>query len=1028
MTVQFRVLGPPQVVRNGRVAPLGGPKQQALLALFLLRPNRFVATDWLVDALWDARPPASARTTLRTYVAGLRRAVEPERSHREPPRVLRSHPGGYELRVDADAVDAIRFAALVDRAADALAAGQAAAAERTYTEALALWRGEPLAGVADLAVVRPEAARLAELRLSAEEGRLTAAVAAGRHAALLPELRRFVSAHPLREGVRAQLMLALYRSGRQTEALAVFDEGRRILAGEYGLDPGEQIRAVHRLILTQDVPQDRSSPAKAGRPAPMEHDGAPLVGRDAELERLRETLDAATGRGGRVLTLVGEAGIGKSSLAAALGARAAAAGVPVVWGRCPDVGQAPPFWLWSQVVRALTALPQTRSTGSASRLDGFAAGSSSGPADGHGLDPTARFQVYEAVADLVHAAARERGLLVVLDDLHAADPDSLLLLRFLATALPASRALVVATLRPYDGDPALVATVAELARGRGFGQVRLAGLDAAAVADLVRGRTGVAPPEPMVTRLVTRTGGNPFFLTELLRSRTDAGAAAELPPSIRDTVRLRLAGLPGPARRCLDLLSVAGHDLDLAVLAAALDSTAEAVAEDLAPAYPAALVVETGPGALAFRHPLIAEVTYAELVPPRRAALHARLAAAYERTAGTAPAELAHHYGEAIGLGHGEDHLRWSLRAADDATRRVAYEDALGHLERAARRLAPAARLSPDAAATELTVQLHRASVLQMTVGVGSDAVDRVCARARELLTLVGPDADIRHALWALGELAANRAEFTICADLAGRLVRAPDDGSGLIAVAGEYLLGAVGYFAGRQAESERRLTAGIERLRTVDRALLRREAGRRPVLACHNFRALVRSMRGDPAGAWADIAAAEALAEELDDPYGRANAALYAAWLAMQEHDVAAADAAGRRCRDIGRATGLPHMTATGAYFLEWAAARGGDHGRLDAMRAAAEDFYRPGLRSTRTITLCAVAEAYLTGGRPDTAATLAGEALAVADRIGERVFVAELHRIRGVARGDRAEWDLGARIAAEQGAGLLLARFADF
>ncbi|MEE3921170.1 AAA family ATPase [Micromonospora sp. BRA006-A] len=246
--------------------------------------------------------------------------------------------------------------------------------------------------------------------------------------------------------------------------------------------------------------------------------------------------------------------MGKTSLAAALGARAAANGVPVVWGRCPDVGQAPPFWLWSQVVRALLALPHTRAAGSASRLDGFAAGAPSGPGDGRGLDPTARFQVYEAVADLVHAAARERGLLVVLDDLHAADPDSLLLLRFLATALPVSRALVVATLRPYDDDPALVATVAELARGRGFGQVRLAGLDAAAVADLVRDRTGVAPPEPQVTRLVTRTGGNPFFLTELLRSRADAGADAELPPSIRDTVRLRLAGLPAATRRCLDLL------------------------------------------------------------------------------------------------------------------------------------------------------------------------------------------------------------------------------------------------------------------------------------------------------------------------------------------------------------------------------------------------------------------------------------------------------------------------------------------
>ncbi|MFF5179799.1 BTAD domain-containing putative transcriptional regulator [Micromonospora sp. NPDC000316] len=1047
--MQFRVLGPPEVLRDGRVVPVGGPKQQALLALFLLRPNRFVAADWLVEALWDGRPPASAHMTLRTYVAGLRRVVEPERSHREPARILRSRPRGYELRVKAEAIDAFRFGSLVDRAADAFAAGEPAAAEGCYAEALALWRGEPLAGVAELAAVRPEVTRLAELRLSAEEGRLTAAVVAGRHASELAELRRFVSANPLREGARAQLMLALYRSGRQTEALAAFDEGRRILASEYGLDPGEQIRAVHRLILEQIEPAEPGSPATVGpdvvRGGPRSEEDAatpsgrdpvvgvppaegadPLVGRGAELERLRESLDAATRHGGRVLALVGEAGIGKSSLATALGGLAAANGVPVVWGRCPDVGQAPPFWLWSQVVRALVAMPEASATGSASRLGGFAAGSLPGPADGGGLDPTARFQVYEAVSELVHAVARRCGLLVVLDDLHAADPDSLLLLRFLSADLSAARALVVATLRPYDHDPAVVATVAELARGRGFGQLRLAGLDASSVADLVRDRTGVAPPEPVVARLVARTGGNPFFITELLRSRTDPAAAGELPPSIRDTVRLRLGGLPDPARRCLDLLSVAGHDLDLHVMAAALDTTAPAVAEGLAPAYTAALVTEAGPGAVTFRHPLIAEVTYAELVPPHRAALHARLAVVYERVADVAPAELAHHYGQAIGLGHGDDHLRWSLLAADDATRRVAYEDALGHLERAAHRLAPAAQVSPDAASTELTVQLHRASLLQMTVGVGSDAVDQVCARARELLALVGPEVDIRHALWALGELAANRAEFAICADLAGRLARAEDDGSRLTVVAGEYLLGAVGYFTGQPADAERRLTAAIDRLGTVDRGLLRREVGRRPVLGCHNFRALVRSVRGNPSGAWADIADAEALAEELDDPYGRANAALYAAWLAMQEHDVAAADAAGRRCRNIGRATGLPHMMATGAFFKEWAAARGGEHGRLEAMRAAGDEIYRPGLRSTRTITLCAVAEAYLTAGRTETAARLAGEALAVADQVGERVFVAELHRIRGVARRDRTEWDIGARIAAEQGAGLLLPRFA--
>ncbi|GAB3057411.1 BTAD domain-containing putative transcriptional regulator [Micromonospora schwarzwaldensis] len=1026
--MQFRVLGPPEILRDGRVVPVGGPKQQALLALFLLRPNRFVAADWLVEALWDGRPPVSAQMTLRTYVAGLRRAVEPERSHREPARILCSRPRGYELRVNADAIDAVRFGALVDQAAEAFAAGEPAVAERRYAEALALWRGEPLAGLAELAAVRPEVTRLAELRLSAEEGRLTAAVVAGRHASQLAELRRFVAANPLREGARAHLMSALYRSGRQAEALAAFDEGRRVLASEYGLDPGEQIRAAHRLILEQAEPAGPPGRGPVAAGVSPDRGADRLVGRGAELARLRESLGAATRHGGRVLALVGEAGIGKTSLAATLSAQAAANDVPVVWGRCPDVGQAPPFWLWSQVVRALVAMPEASATGSESRLAGFAAGSLPGPADGGGPDPTARFQVYEAVSELVHAVARRRGLLVVLDDLHAADPDSLLLLRFLSADLSAARALVVATLRPYDHDPALVATVAELARGRGFSQLRLDGLDASSVADLVRDRTGVAPPEPVVARLVTRTGGNPFFITELLRARTDPAAAAELPPSIRDTVRLRLDGLSEPARRCLDLLSVAGHDLDIQLMAAALDTTAPAVAERLAPAYTAALVTEAGPGAVTFHHPLIAEVTYAELVPPRRAALHARLAVAYEQAVDVAPAELAHHYGQAIGLGHGADHLRWSLLAADDATRRVAYEDALGHLARAAHRLAPTAQVLPDAASTELTVQLHRASLLQMTVGVGSDAVDQVCARARELLALVGPDADIRHALWALGELAANRAEFAICADLAGRLVRAEDDGSRLTAVAGEYLLGAVGYFTGRPADAERRLTAAIDGLGTVDRGLLRREVGRRPVLGCHNFRALVRSVRGNPAGAWADIADAEALAEELDDPYGRANAALYAAWLAMQEHDVAAADAAGRRCRDIGRATGLPHMIATGAFVAEWAAARGGEHDRLEAMSAAGEGIYRPGLRSTRTITLCAMAEAYLTAGRPETAAMLAEEALAVADRVGELVFVAELHRIRGVARRDRTEWDLGSRIATEQGAGLLLQRFVGY
>ena len=983
--------------------PLGSPKQQALLALFLLRPNRFVAADWLVEALWDGRPPASAHMTLRTYVAGLRRALEPERSHREPARFLRSRPRGYELRVKIEAIDAIRFGSLVDRAADALAAGEPATAESGYAEALALWRGEPLAGVAELAAVRPEVARLAELRLSAEEGRLTAAVVAGRHATLLAELRRFVAANPLREGARAQLMLALYRSGRQTEALAVFDEGRRILAGEYGLDPGEQIRAAYRLILEQAVPAQADPVAAAGRqtvrvaetPPPAAEPGAqptepeaqatepgtqptepeaqagergaepsgreqavadvspdrgagPLVGRDAELERLRETLHAANRHGGRMLALVGEAGIGKTSLAAALGAQAAESGVPVVWGRCPDVGQAPPFWLWSQVVRALVAMPEASATGSASRLDGFAAGSLPGSADSGGLDPTARFQVYEAVSDLVHAVARRRGLLVVLDDLHAADPDSLLLLRFLSADLSASRALVVATLRPYEHDPGLVATVAELARGWGFGQLRLAGLDASSVADLVRDRTGVAPPEPAVSP--TR---HPYRRESVLHHRAAPvpgrpggcrGAAAERPG--HRTAAARRAARPCPA----------------------LPRPAQCRRTRPGPSGAGGGAGHHGAGGRRAARPGVHGRTgdrgragRGHLPPSAHRRGHLR------RAAPAAPGRAARPAGRLPTSGQPTSHRpSWpttTVRRSGSATARTTCGGRCAPpttrpggsptRTRSVTSNAPRTgwprprRLSPDAALTELTVQLHRASLLQMTVGVGSDAVDRVCARARELLTLVGPDADIRSALWALGELAANRAEFAICADLAERLVRAEDDGSGLIAVAGEYLLGVVGYFTGRPAEGERRLTAAIDRLRT-------RSIGG----CCAGRSGGVRCWAATTSGRWSARCAATPPAPGRTSPTprrsprswttrtaGRTRRSTPPGWRCRNTTSTRPS-AAGRRCRDIGRATGLPHMMATGAFFIEWAAARGGDHGRLEAMRAAGEEIYRPGLR----------------------------------------------------------------------------------
>ncbi|WP_106615969.1 BTAD domain-containing putative transcriptional regulator [Saccharothrix carnea] len=977
--MRFEVLGPLRVTRDGEPVAVGGPKQQRLLAVLLLRHNQVLTADWLVDALWDGRPPASADVTLRTYVAGLRRALEPDRRARSSGELLRNHPGGYRLRVPPEAIDFVRFTDLVRRAA---ATGDPATAERLYTDALALWRGD----LVDVVAVRPDVARLVEARLAAEEGRFAAAVATGRD--VVPELRRFVTAHPGREHARAQLMLALYRTGRQADALAAYTEGRRVLADEYGVEPGAELRDLHRRILDHDVP----APAAPGHG---------LVGRPGELSELHDLLTTAL-RTGRVAAIVGEAGIGKTSLARAVDGRATAAGVPVVWGRCPDLGQAPPFWLWTQVVRALVALPQAGDAARTPALAGFA----DGPPAESGVDRAARFRTYQAVADLVRAVAAPAGLVVVLDDLHAADLDSLLLLRYLASTVHTGRTLVLLTLRPYEHDADLVATLADLARAPGFRQLRPAGLDADAVAELVRGRTGTEPAPHLVTGLVERTGGNPFFITELLASPDPAGG--EPPPSVRDTVRVRLNALDGTTRDCLDLLCVAGRDLDLRVLAQA---SGAAVADLLAHPHAAHLVVGAGPGVVRFRHPLLAQAAYADLAPPRRAALHARLADAGADV--LTPAELAHHYGQAVGLGHGDDHLRWTLRAAEDATRRLAYEDALAHLDRAAALLA-------GHPARELDVHLRRTALLQITVGIGSDAVDRAAARARALLPHV--DTDPRPALWTLGELACNRAEFAIAADLARQLTA----GEGLIPAAGHYLLGVVGYFTGRLAAADADLSTAVARLRDVDPRQLVGQAGRTPTLSPYDFRALVRSLRGDGAAARADLAAALDLAERADDPYGRANAALFTAWLALQEHDVELGRAAARRCRETGERQGMRHFVTTGDFVAEWAAVRGGDAGRLAAMRAAGDAIYRLGLRSTRTITTAAMADAYLVAGRHAEAERLADEGLALAEAGGERVLAAELHRVRGTARGDAAELAAAAELATAQGAHLLSARAA--
>jgi DNA-binding SARP family transcriptional activator/tetratricopeptide (TPR) repeat protein len=574
--VEVLLLGPLVVCADAGALAVGAQKERALLAALALRSGQVLSVGELVDVLWGAAPPPTAVKTLQAYVSKLRRVLGPG--------VVATERPGYVLRLPADSVDVARTYALAEHARHTAAHGDPVGAIEAFREALALWRGDPLPDLASSELGRTEIARLRELRHSMIEDLLEAMLAAGQHHLALPDLEARVLEEPLRERGWELLMLALYRAGRQVDALRAFQLVRSILGRQIGVEPGTSLRELEAAIIAHDprlaleepaasmtlagVPASARSPAAevgsavvegAGRssrrdgdapkdPAPAPHalpsslswfvsTVFPFAGRDGELAAIRAGWDECVAHRRRGAVLVGgEPGIGKTRLIGELATVLQAQGAIVLFGRCEDGMGAP----YQPFVEAFTAFVDACPPAMLHELLGPLAGEltrllphlrSIGPEIGAPVAAeadTERHRLFEAISETLERISERQPVLLVLDDLQWATTPTLLLLQHVLTTSRPARLLIAGTYRTTELDRVypLAAMLADLRRHENVRRLTLDGLDeraAIAMASLAADHDLDDGGTELIRRLHRECAGNPFFFWTMLTHLVETG-------------------------------------------------------------------------------------------------------------------------------------------------------------------------------------------------------------------------------------------------------------------------------------------------------------------------------------------------------------------------------------------------------------------------------------------------------------------------------------------------------------------------
>jgi DNA-binding SARP family transcriptional activator len=695
-SLRFRLLGPIEVLDGQHLIPVAGTKTRTLLAVLLIHVNTVVSRDRLVEYLWGEHPPSTAVGTLHSYVSRLRRLLGAELL------VTRAH--GYQLTVEPDRLDVACFERLLQRGMADVRCDRPRQAIAALRDALGLWRGPCLQEFGDEPFAIETVVRMQGLRAASVTACLGAELALGRHAEVVEELRQLVIEHPTREDIWCHLMLALYRCGRQAEALASFHRARTVLRRDLGIEPGPALRAMQDAILHQDPALNWVPPNPLPTALPKAAD-RPLIGRTSDMAWLCEAWRQDPARAPGLVLVSGEPGVGKTRLAVELALQAHRDGATVLWGRALRNSLAP-YEPFAEALRdyadRLPIAEVVDRIGTAAADLGLLVPGMPGATSTTRVPKARRHRLFEAVSDLLRGAAAKAPVLLVLDDLHSADRSTLLLLEHLVRHPHQISGMILGLYRDTDLTPdhPLAVSLAALGADGLTIHRRVRGLSPHEVEQLIRSITG-AVPAPQVARCVSeRAAGNPLFVTEIVRSlrsaRTDsadrdpAGAVRRLavPGRIRDVIAQRLSRLAPAARRALGAASAIGPQFTLSMVAAVLDESERRLSEVLEEGIAAGVIREhgTGPGQYVFASTLLRDTVYEGLTKTHRAALHQRAGEVLERLgaegARASFGELAHHFHQAA-INDANRAVDYAVLAGDEALALLGFTEARTYYERA---------------------------------------------------------------------------------------------------------------------------------------------------------------------------------------------------------------------------------------------------------------------------------------------------------------------------------------------------------